>query len=135
MEQKLNTYFEKALRDARELINNKDKLSSTLDKAFKKVVDIEDKESGIGKLVSRVKLFIRMVKAYIEGEYRDVPWKTIAIIIASLIYFINPFDLVPDFLPGIGYLDDITVILWVFKSVEDEVLKYQDYLYTSDSGI
>lgn len=129
MEKTSNRYFSNAIYQARELFSDREKLVTVLDKSFRKVVDIDNEESAIGRLVSKVKLFIKMVRAYIEGEYREVPWKSILFITASLVYFANPFDLVPDFLPGIGYLDDATVILWVFKSVEDDVNKYEEYLY------
>jgi uncharacterized membrane protein YkvA (DUF1232 family) len=129
--EKMNVYFNYALAQARELFGNKDKLMKTVDKAFKKVTDIEGEEGEIKGLAYKVRIFIRMIRAYVEGEYREVPWKTMLIILAGLIYFVNPFDLVPDFLPGIGYIDDITILLWVFKSVEEEILKFQEYFYTA----
>jgi uncharacterized membrane protein YkvA (DUF1232 family) len=72
-----------------------------------------------------------MIRAYIEGEYREIPWKSMVIILASLIYFVNPFDLIPDFIPGIGFIDDISIILMVFKSVEEDILKFQEKYYSS----
>ncbi len=132
MGSKYKFYFERALSQARELFTDREELKNTLDRAFKKVTTIEDENSEIGQLVIKVKLFIRMVKAYVEGEYREIPWKTMLLVLGSLIYFLNPFDLVPDFLPGVGYLDDITIVLWVFKSVEDDIAQFQEYFYTSE---
>ena len=129
--ERLSIYFNYAMAQARELFSNREKLVNTVDKAFRKVTDIEGEEGEIRGLANKVKIFIRMIRAYIEGEYREVPWKTMLIILAGLIYFLNPFDLVPDFLPGVGYMDDITVVLWVFKSVEEDILKFQDYFYTA----
>lgn len=129
--ERLSIYFNYAMAQARELFSNREKLVNTVDKAFRKVTDIEGEEGEIRGLANKVKIFIRMIRAYIEGEYREVPWKTMLIILAGLIYFVNPFDLVPDFLPGVGYMDDITVVLWVFKSVEEDILKFQDYFYTA----
>lgn len=129
--EKINVYFKAALAQAKELFNNREKLMTTVDKAFKKVTEIEGEQGEIKGLANKVRIFIRMIRAYIEGEYREVPWKTMLIMLASLIYFVNPFDLIPDFLPGIGYIDDITIVLWVFKSVEEDILNFQDYFYTS----
>jgi len=44
--------------------------------------------------------------------YRDprVPWYVKAIILFLLGYFISPIDLIPDFIPVIGYIDDIIII-------------------------
>ena len=129
--ERLSIYFNYAMAQARELFSNREKLVNTVDKAFRKVTDIEGEEGEIRGLANKVKIFIRMIRAYIEGEYREVPWKTMLIILAGLIYFVNPFALVPDFLPGVGYMDDITIVLWVFKSVEEDILKFQDYFYTA----
>jgi uncharacterized membrane protein YkvA (DUF1232 family) len=44
--------------------------------------------------------------------YRDprVPWYVKIIILFLLGYFISPIDLIPDFIPVIGYIDDILII-------------------------
>ena len=67
-----------------------------------------------------------MIRSYVKGDYREVSFKSILLIFAGLIYFINPFDLIGDFIPGIGYIDDISLILWIMKSVEDDVLRFKD---------
>jgi uncharacterized membrane protein YkvA (DUF1232 family) len=100
--EKINVYFNHALAQARELFGNKEKVIEMVDNAFKKVTGMEGEEGEIKRLVNKVKIFIRMIRAYVEGEYREVPWKSMLIIFAGLIYFVNPFDLVPDFIPGIG---------------------------------
>ncbi len=73
--EKMDVYFNYALDQARELFGNKDKLMKTVDNAFKKVTDIEGDEGEIKGLAYKVKIFIRMIRAYVEGEYREVPWQ------------------------------------------------------------
>lgn len=130
MEDLNNKFFDKALKRARELFGNPEKLKKTLDKALKKVININGENGEIKTLVDKVKIFIRMIKAYVNGEYTEIPWRTLLLMTGGLLYFINPFDLIPDFLPGLGYLDDITVILWIFKSVEDDIISFHEYFYT-----
>jgi len=67
----------------------------------------------------------RLVRAWATGRYKSVPLKTVILAIASIIYFVNPFDVIPDFLPGIGYLDDAGVIAWTLKSIYDDLLKFK----------
>lgn len=125
----MNKYFNEALYEARNIWSNRDKLMKTVDNAFRKVTDLEGEEGTVKSMVEKVKMFLRMIKAYADGEYREVPWKTMLIILAGIIYFVNPLDLIPDFIPGIGLIDDISIILWVFSSVEDDILKFQEYFY------
>jgi uncharacterized membrane protein YkvA (DUF1232 family) len=126
-----NRYFNRAVDQARDLFGNKDKLMKTIDKAFRKITEIEDEKGTLKGMVDKVKLFLRMIRAYAEGEYREVPWKTMLLILASILYFLNPFDLIPDFIPGIGLIDDISILLWVFSSVEKDIDKFQENFYGS----
>jgi uncharacterized membrane protein YkvA (DUF1232 family) len=66
----------------------------------------------------------RMLKAWSKGEYQSVPWKTIVLSLATIIYFLNPFDVAPDFIPGIGYLDDAVVLGFVVNSIKKELDKF-----------
>jgi uncharacterized membrane protein YkvA (DUF1232 family) len=66
-----------------------------------------------------------MLKDYREGRY-DVPWKTIAAIVVALLYFISPIDLLPDFIPGLGYIDDAFVIGLAMKFIGDDIEKYRN---------
>lgn len=135
MSEDKNKFFIRAFENAKRMFSNKEKVLETLDTAFQKSIDLDDNHKGeISSLTEKVKLFILMIQSYIKGEYREVPFKSILLIFAGLIYFINPFDLIADFIPGIGYIDDISLILWILKSVEDDVLRFKDdYLAVKDS--
>jgi uncharacterized membrane protein YkvA (DUF1232 family) len=75
----------------------------------------------------------RMLKAWSKGDYQSVPWKTIVLSLATIIYFLNPFDVAPDFIPGIGYLDDAVVLGFVVNSMKKELDKF--LLWESEAGI
>jgi uncharacterized membrane protein YkvA (DUF1232 family) len=53
---------------------------------------------------------LRLIRAYSQGNYRDVPESTLVVIIAAIIYVVSPLDVIPDALPALGYLDDATVL-------------------------
>lgn len=53
---------------------------------------------------------ILLVRNYIKKEYTEIPLGSIIAIISALIYVISPADLIPDNIPGIGYLDDAAVV-------------------------
>lgn len=66
----------------------------------------------------------RMLKAWSKGDYQSVPWRTIVLSLATIIYFLNPFDMAPDFIPGVGYLDDAVVLGFVVNSIKKELEKF-----------
>jgi uncharacterized membrane protein YkvA (DUF1232 family) len=70
---------------------------------------------------------VRLVRAYVKGEYRDMPWETIALAIGALIYFISPIDVIPDFIPGVGYIDDAAVIGFVLASVYTDLNNFRGW--------
>jgi len=121
-----NRFFIRALENAKRMFSSKEKVLETLDTAFQKSIDLENDKDEVSSLTKKVKLFILMIRSYVKGDYREVSFKSILLIFAGLIYFINPFDLIGDFIPGIGYIDDISLILWIMKSVEDDVLRFKD---------
>jgi len=70
------------------------------------------KEKGLSApadLLNKAKLLYEMLCDYLDGKYKGVPWRTIAMVIFALLYVINPFDLIPDFIPGVGWIDDAAV--------------------------
>ena len=75
----------------------------------------------LGEAVDELAALIRLVQAYAKGDYRDIPWTTIVAAAAAVIYFVNPIDLIPDPLPGIGYADDATVVLFVLAAIQRDI--------------
>lgn len=73
------------------------------------------------------KVMFGMLKDYRKGIYTNVPWFTIAAIAFSFLYILNPFDLVPDFIPGIGYIDDFAVFTFGLKFIESDLHQYLDW--------
>ena len=69
----------------------------------------------------------RLVRAWREGEYRNVPWKSIIIAVAGLFYFLDPIDIIPDFIPVIGYLDDGVVLTFIAKAIHADLEKFREW--------
>jgi uncharacterized membrane protein YkvA (DUF1232 family) len=75
----------------------------------------------------RILLMIRVIKAYVRGEYREVPWGTVAAITASLLYFVCPIDVITDFLPVLGYIDDAVVIGFSMKLIDKDLKNFETW--------
>src|SRR3990172_13390970 len=101
-----------------------------LEKVINKSEEIKKKFSAKGPLVRFIEdgqLLIAIVKDYWSGAYRQVPYGSIASIVFTLIYVLNPFDLVPDTLPLIGQVDDVAVMGACLILVERGLHKHKDW--------
>ena len=67
-----------------------------------------------------------LVRASLRGSYKPET-KNLIIIVAGLLYFLNPFDLVFDYLPFFGYVDDAAVLWWVAKACKDEIDRFREW--------
>lgn len=88
---------------------------------------IEAKVRGSSKLSrfsTDIRLMFSMLRDYWRGDYREVPWRSIAAIAGTLIYVLNPLDLIPDLLLGIGFLDDAGVVVACLTLVESDLIRY-----------
>lgn len=79
----------------------------------------------IGQLREDVKLLQSLCLAWWRGEYRAISPKALVTIVAGLLYFVSPIDAIPDWLLGVGLLDDIAVLGWVLKTVADELARFR----------
>jgi len=80
---------------AKKIINDDKKLKELIDDVLKKLKEVSSDKKTSAKLNDSLRLFIRIINAYTSKEYTYVPWKTICLIVAGLIYFIYPVDLIP----------------------------------------
>lgn len=98
--------------------------------AAKNQEKIEDKivnASTLRKYTELGKLMFGMLQDYRKGIYSSVPWFTIASIAFALLYVLNPLDLMPDFIPGLGYVDDFAILTVTLRFIETDLHKYLDW--------
>ena len=99
-----------------------------VEKVVNKSEELGRKFSAKGPLARFIEdgqLLMAIVKDYWSGTYRQIPFGVIASIVFTLIYVLNPFDLVPDVLPVIGQVDDAAVIGACLMLVEQDLQKYK----------
>jgi uncharacterized membrane protein YkvA (DUF1232 family) len=119
--------FQNVLRKAVGIASNPDRISGLIGSVTEKMSDMDENKKRVSDFFAKVRTFLRMLRAYISGEYREIPWKSLLMIIGSLLYFLMPMDLIPDFSPVTGLADDISIIFLVFSSINDDVEAFLDY--------
>ena len=95
------------------------------------------KEDEIKKLFKNVKVLakyfndlceiLELLRDRVKGTYTETPWRTIAALTGALIYVLSPIDIIFDFIPGIGFLDDAVVIGLAIKLAQPDLEKYRTW--------
>jgi uncharacterized membrane protein YkvA (DUF1232 family) len=113
--------------EAEELLKDGQKTNALLCKAQKLLAKIK-KMPIIGGLIDDIATAIKLIGDYVKGDYREVPDRVIVSALAGIIYLVSPFDLVPDFIPFAGFLDDAAVLTLILGAgLELEVVKYRKW--------
>lgn len=121
---KLN--FDKIIKDlnskATSIYDDRDKIWELLSKTKNKLE--ENKE--LRSLFDDVKIIVELVKDYYKGHYKNLTKNSIVLVIISLVYLVNPLDIIPDFLLG-GFIDDAAVIAYILKKITTEIDAYKEW--------
>ena len=116
--------FKSAVTSAKRLIKNRDQLHDIIrDVLF----NIRKHSGAIREIRADLQIIIRLLQSWLSGDYKEISLKTLAILIAALLYFLNPFDAVPDVIPVVGYVDDVSVVAWVIKTLKGEIEKFREW--------
>ena len=89
-----------------------------IDKASKKA---DGKQGPLDAIWLQLMACFRLIKAYAKGTYRDIPWSSLVMLVAAVIYFVMPIDLIPDFIVGFGLLDDAALLGWTVKKFSADI--------------
>jgi uncharacterized membrane protein YkvA (DUF1232 family) len=122
-------YFRKAMREVRANAHSRDE--QFIISAAARLV----KETGQREMPE----FVRERLAKLEGLIRmleDVEWRLEgdhrARVLGAIAYFAEPKDLVPDQIPGLGFLDDAIMVELVVRELEHEIDSYADFCHYRD---
>jgi uncharacterized membrane protein YkvA (DUF1232 family) len=100
-----------------------------------KVLNKEEKLNGLFASVSKLKPYwddfktiFSMIKDWVTGKYKEVPFTTIASLAGVLIYVITPIDLIVDYIPLLGYADDAAILGFAIKLAKNDIEKYRAWV-------
>lgn len=110
--------FKKAEREANKVLKDPAEAKKLRAKAEKKA---KANRVDLGDALTDLQTLMRLMTAYTRGDYRELPKTTMLAAVGAVIYFVNPIDLIPDVIPGVGYLDDISVLFFVVKAIQRDL--------------
>ena len=110
--------YQKAKNKAEEYINSPEKLGKLVSDATEKA---KRKSGPLEEVRDSLLACFRLIKAYANGSYREIPWQSLLMIVASVIYFVMPIDFIPDIILGLGLVDDIALLGWTIKSFSTDI--------------
>jgi uncharacterized membrane protein YkvA (DUF1232 family) len=111
--------FAKAILDAKSYATNPERLLTLFEEAAEKAASIP--REPFKDTWAYFQAMLRLVRAYSRGEYRAVSQSALLSIIAALNYLVNPFDLIPDEIPFLGFLDDATVMTFAVQRTREDL--------------
>ena len=84
-----------------------------------------DKRTPQGQRLAAFKEDLQLLRAlslaWFKGEYRQISNQALLMVVAALLYFIAPLDAIPDWLVGVGFVDDLAVLAWVMRTWHGEL--------------
>jgi uncharacterized membrane protein YkvA (DUF1232 family) len=126
-----NAIFSVFLGRASKVLGKPFQIAIVLREVAEKLADKKSKKGALGQLADLAMTLVRLVQAYISGAYRQVEASTILSGVAVLLYVLSPIDLVPDFLPIVGVMDDLALISWFITKFQAEIARFQEWENTS----
>ena len=111
----------KMFRQAKRILEEQSQLKALFGQVSKKLQTLNGSHKQINELLEHVQLFLRMIKKSFSGEYSSFSNKTLLSLVFGLLYFVTPLDVVPDFIPLLGFSDDLSIIYFILKNFKSDI--------------
>lgn len=117
VKEQFESFYSQDLKDedTNTVVNNVDKIIG------------KTKFGPLFKFAKDIKLMCAMVKAYSKKEYKEIPLRTITMVVLSLIYVFVPLDIVPDLIPLFGLIDDAGIVGMCLKAVHKDLEDFKNW--------
>ena len=86
---------------------------------------LSKKAGFLSKYWEDIKTSFSLIRDWFNGSYDKVPARMVVSLVGALIYFISPLDIIPDWVPMAGFVDDAAILAFVFKLSEADLNVYR----------
>ncbi|MCA1322236.1 DUF1232 domain-containing protein [Bacillus tianshenii] len=112
---------------AAEYLKDMNKLKNLLRRAENKAKNKEEDKGFVQETWESLKTMFELVKAYIKGDYRNIPYGSLLMIVGAILYFVMPLDTIPDAMLALGFSDDAAVIALTYRKVKKDIDKFVEW--------
>jgi uncharacterized membrane protein YkvA (DUF1232 family) len=113
-----SAFFRRALERAATLVSGNRRVGRLVAAAS---AALQGRGGALGAVRRDAQALARVAREVIAGRYRALPKRSLVAIVAALLYFLDPLDMIPDFLPLFGFADDAAVLFWVASRVRKDL--------------
>jgi uncharacterized membrane protein YkvA (DUF1232 family) len=119
--QDVSTVITNSTDQAEEQLRDPQKAKQLVENAAQKLHDLEQQQGALADVWMYLQALFRLLQAYTTQRYTEIPWGSIVLTTIALAYFVSPIDLIPDFIPVLGFLDDSAVIAFVVAQIKTDL--------------
>lgn len=113
--------IEQSKSKAEEYARDPNKAKKLLDDAVRMTKKFEKNRGPLADVWGYLTALFRLLRAYIRRNYHDIPWGSIVLVTVAILYFVSPFDLIPDIILGVGLVDDAAIIAFVVAQIKADL--------------
>ncbi|MBL6956217.1 MAG: DUF1232 domain-containing protein [Chlorobium phaeobacteroides] len=118
--------YERARKKAEKVVGDPEKVKKIVNSALNKASSA-GYSSQFQEIADKLQALVRLVKSWLNKEYRSTPWQTIILAVTALVYFVTPFDAIFDFIPLLGFADDVAILTAVLSSINHDLDKFIEW--------
>ena len=90
-----------------------------------KAKELSEKAGFLSQYWEDIKTSFAMIRDWFSGGYDKVPTRMVVSLIGAILYFLSPLDIIPDWIPMAGFIDDAAILAFVFKLSEADLKMYR----------
>ncbi|MBI9041958.1 YkvA family protein [Lutibacter sp.] len=113
---------EKQKKDAKEKFKQYQNVTLTPEDMEKAQI----KADKLGDQMNNFKLLLEMVKDHWNGNFK-INAASFTIIIGAIVYVISPLDAIPDMIPVLGWIDDVSILAFAMTKIQSVLNEYRVY--------
>lgn len=126
--------FGNARRKAEDYVRDPQRTQELLAMALGKANARRGAQGVLDDIWDYLQVAARLVQAAVRGEYTGLSGKSLTLIVGAIIYYVSPIDVIPDFVPIAGLLDDATVLAFALRSLKGELDAFKQWEADRERG-